>query len=130
MENPSEQINFDLVKNILSTLVEDVYKKIYADIETNLQDIVKKIEAYEDQVATIVLAYGEQAVVMEALTTQLNYATPEAQKAFTEALNEQRKKMMETLNEGAKGFVAAQDPGLARAIGNLVDEESFSSDKQ
>jgi len=126
MQNSSDQINSDFIKNILSSLVDEVYKKLYADIETQLKDIVKKIEDYEDQVATIVLAYGEQAVVMEALTTQLNYATPEAQKAFTETLNEQRKKMMETLNAGAKGFVADKDPGLARAIGHLVDKESSS----
>lgn len=129
MQNSSDQINSDLIKTILSSLVDDVYKKLYADIEQNLKEIVKKIEAYEDQVATIVLAYGEQAVVMEALTTQLNYATPEAQKAFTESLNEQRKKMMETLNAGAKGFVADKDPGIARAISDLVDKKSSSSDK-
>lgn len=129
MQNSSDQINSDLIKTILSSLVDDVYKKLYADIEQNLKEIVKKIEAYEDQVATIVLAYGEQAVVMEALTTQLNYATPEAQKAFTESLNEQRKKMMETLNAGAKGFVADKDPGIARAISDLVDKKSSSPDK-
>ena len=130
MQKSSDQMNSDLIKTILSSLVDDIYKKLYTDIEEHLKDIVKKIEAYEDQVATIVLAYGEQAVVMEALTTQLNYATPEAQKAFTESLNEQRKKMMETLNAGAKGFVADKDPGIARAISNLVDKESFGSDKQ
>lgn len=129
MQKPSDQISSDLIKTILSTLVDDIYKKLYADIENHLKDIVDKIQAYEDQVATIVLAYGEQAVVMEALTTQLNYATPEAQKAFTETLNEQRKKMMETLNAGAKGFVADKDPGLARAISDLVDKESPSTDK-
>lgn len=126
MEKNSDQINSDLIKNILSSIADDMYKKLYTDIENQLKEIIKKIEDYEDQVATIVLAYGEQAVVMEALTTQLNYATPEAQKAFTETLNEQRKKMMETLNAGAKGFVADKDPGLARAISDLVDKESSS----
>jgi hypothetical protein len=66
---------------------------------------------------------------MEALATQLNYASPEAQKAFTDSLSEQRKKMVETLNEGSKGFVADKDPGLARAINNVVKEKLSNTDK-
>jgi|688.fasta_scaffold568685_1 hypothetical protein len=129
METPIEQPDATLITGLLSTLMEEVYKKIYDDIENQFKDIIKKIEAYEDQVATIVYAYGEQAVVMEALATQLNYASPEAQKAFTDSLSEQRKKMVETLNEGSKGFVADKDPGLARAINNVVKEKLFNTDK-
>jgi methyl-accepting chemotaxis protein len=129
METPIEQPDATLITGLLSTLMEEVYKKIYDDIENQFKDIIKKIEAYEDQVATIVYAYGEQAVVMEALATQLNYASPEAQKAFTDSLSEQRKKMVETLNEGSKGFVADKDPGLARAINNVVKEKLSSTDK-
>jgi hypothetical protein len=129
METPIEQPDASLITGLLSTLMEEVYKKIYDDIENQFKDIIKKIEAYEDQVATIVYAYGEQAVVMEALATQLNYASPEAQKAFTDSLSEQRKKMVETLNEGSKGFVADKDPGLARAINNVVKEKLSNTDK-
>ena len=129
METPIEQPDVTLITGLLSTLMEEVYKKIYDDIENQFKDIIKKIEAYEDQVATIVYAYGEQAVVMEALATQLNYASPEAQKAFTDSLSEQRKKMVETLNEGSKGFVADKDPGLARAINNVVKEKLSNTDK-
>jgi methyl-accepting chemotaxis protein len=129
METPIEQPDATLITGLLSTLMEEVYKKIYDDIENQFKDIIKKIEAYEDQVATIVYAYGEQAVVMEALATQLNYASPEAQKAFTDSLSEQRKKMVETLNEGSKGFVADKDPGLARAINNVVKEKLSNTDK-
>lgn len=123
MSNTESEINAEIIKNLLTSLVEEVYKKIYDDIEDQFKGIIKKIEAYEQQVATIVLAYGEQAVVMEALATQLEYASPEAQKAFTDTLAEQRKKMVETLNEGSKGFVADQDPGLARAINNVVEKK-------
>ena len=129
METPIEQPDATLITGLLSTLMEEVYKKIYDDIENQFKDIIKKIEAYEDQVATIGYAYGEQAVVMEALATQLNYASPEAQKAFTDSLSEQRKKMVETLNEGSKGFVADKDPGLARAINNVVKEKLSNTDK-
>jgi len=129
METSAEQLDANLISGLLSTLMEEVYKKIYDDIENQFKDIIKKIEAYEDQVATIVYAYGEQAVVMEALATQLNYASPEAQKAFTQSLSEQRKKMVETLNEGSKGFVADKDPGLARAINNVVKEKLSNTDK-
>lgn len=129
METPIEQPDATLITGLLSNLMEEVYKKIYDDIENQFKDIIKKIEAYEDQVATIVYAYGEQAVVMEALATQLNYASPEAQKAFTDSLSEQRKKMVETLNEGSKGFVADKDPGLARAINNVVKEKLSNTDK-
>lgn len=129
METSAEQLDANLISGLLSTLMEEVYKKIYDDIENQFKDIIKKIEAYEDQVATIVYAYGEQAVVMEALATQLNYASPEAQKAFVESLSEQRKKMVETLNEGSKGFVADKDPGLARAINNVVKEKLSNTDK-
>jgi len=37
--------------------------------------------------------------------------------------------MVETLNEGSKGFVADKDPGLARAINNVVKEKLFNTDK-
>lgn len=123
MSEDQSQIDAEVIKNLLSSLVDDIYKKIYDDIEEQFNGIIKKIEAYEQQVATIVLAYGEQAVVMEALATQLDYASPEAQKAFTDTLMQQRKKMVETLNEGSKGFVADKDPGLARAINNVVEKK-------
>lgn len=129
MSEDQSQIDAQVIKNLLSSLVDDIYKKIYDDIEEQFQSIIKKIEAYEQQVATIVLAYGEQAVVMEALATQLDYASPEAQKAFTDTLTQQRKKMVETLNEGSKGFVANQDPGLARAINNVVEKKLSDTDQ-
>ena len=87
------EANIEIMTKILSSLVEEVYQKILTDIESQFKDILAKLEKYEDQVATIVYAYGEQAIVMEALTSQLEYATPEAQKAFTGSLSEQRKKI-------------------------------------
>jgi methyl-accepting chemotaxis protein len=117
------EANIEIMTKILSSLVEEVYQKILTDIESQFKDILAKLEKYEDQVATIVYAYGEQAIVMEALTSQLEYATPEAQKAFTDSLSEQRKKMIQVLNESSKGFMADNDPGIARALGNLVEKK-------
>jgi len=128
--NMDSQEPFDvtLIKSLLETLVEDIYKRINADIETNISQIVAKIESYEQQIATIILAYGEQAVMMEALASQVAYASKEAQEAFKNELIKKRKLMFEVMNDASTGFVAQQDSGLGKALSDLVEEKSSNPD--
>lgn len=91
--------------------------------ESRLQEVEQAIEDVEKQVATLVIGYGEQAVFMEALIAQINFASPEAQKAFTENVSENRKKMFQAMKEGAPGILGPENEDLASAITNLADQK-------
>lgn len=129
MDDLNQQEDFTAVKDLLHILVEDIYKRINSEIESQFNGIFKKIDSYEQQIATIVLAYGEQAVMMEALMAQIAFSSPEAQKAFYDQLAISRQQMLEVMNDASTGFVGSQDPGLGKAIGNLVKEKLPSTEQ-
>lgn len=128
MENLNKQEQDTAVSDLLRILVEDIYKKINNEIEKQFNDILKKIDSYEQQIATIVLAYGEQAVMMEALMGQIAFASQEAQTAFYDQLAKSRQQMLEVMNDASAGFVGNKDPGLGKAIGDLVKEKLPSTE--
>jgi hypothetical protein len=125
----SDSTDVGIIKTLLNDLIDDVYNKIYNHVEEQFKEIHKKIESYEQQIATIVLAYGEQAVFMEALVGQIAFASKEAQDAFQEQLTKGRKQMLEVMNDASAGFVADQDPGLGKAIGDLAKEKLSNTDQ-
>lgn len=91
--------------------------------ESRLQQVEKAIENTEKQVATLVIGYGEQAVFMEALLGQLNFASPEAQESFAKTLSNARKDMLRIMKEGADGLLGDSEKDLASAIKNLADKK-------
>lgn len=62
-----------------------------------LEFFEKKLDAIEQQIATITVGYAEQAVLVEALIGQLQFEGEERQKAFKEKVLETRDLMLETL---------------------------------
>ena len=56
-----------------------------------------KVEALEQQLATVTVGFAEQAVLIEALLFQLQYENEERQKSFQEKVMELRAMMLETL---------------------------------
>lgn len=113
-----------------STTLEEMQKQVQellvafaAKLETRFDDIEKSIEKIEQQIATLILGFGEQAVNMEGLLAQLRFASPESQKIFMDTIADSRKKMLEVMKEGAGDLLAGESPGLASALENLAAEK-------
>jgi hypothetical protein len=97
--------------------------------ETRLQEMEKAVDNVEKQIATLIVGYGEQAVFMEALIAQINFASPEAQKAFTDNVSENRKKMFQVMKEGASGILGPENQDLASAIEDVAGQKLFDSNE-
>lgn len=97
--------------------------------ESRLQEMEKAVDNVEKQIATLIVGYGEQAVFMEALIAQINFASPEAQKAFTDNVSENRKKMFQVMKEGASGILGPENKDLASAIEDVAGQKLFDSNE-
>lgn len=116
----SDKATIDLaIDNMLNTLSNEVITKFH--------ELEQKIENVEKQVATLVLAYGEQAVFMEALIGQIAFSTEEAQKSFHQTLKEARISMLEVMKDGSETFMARSDQDLGEALNNLASEKLSDS---
>lgn len=112
---------------LLREHVEELMLALANKFESRLQDCEKLIETLEKQLAQMIVGYGEQAVFMEALIAQINFASPEAQKAFTANVSENRRKMFQAMKEGAPGILGPENEDLASAITNLADQKLSDS---
>jgi hypothetical protein len=109
----------DTLQATLNTMLDTLNKTV----QNSFSDLDNRIESLEKQMATLVLAYGEQAVFMEALISQISFASEQAQKSFHETLKEARKSMLEVMKDGAENLVAPSDPVLGQAIVNMASEK-------
>lgn len=109
-------------------LFQDTMSGVYAQIIDRINVLEESVEAYEKQIATLVLGYGEQAVFMEALVAQLAFASEEARRQFQDDVSRARKDMLEVMNSASKGFVAEQDEGLASALADVVEQQLSDTD--
>jgi len=109
--------------SILRQHVEDLLIALADRFESRLQECEKLVETLEKQLAQLIVGYGEQAVFMEALIAQINFASSEAQKAFTANVSENRRKMFQVMKEGAPGILGSENEDLASAITNLADQK-------
>ena len=110
----------------ISELRDEVHQVILAlsdKFESRLQEVEKAVEDVEKQIATLIIGYGEQAVFMEALIAQIRFASPDAQKAFSDNLAESRKSMLNIMKEGASGILAPENQDLASAIEDVVNQK-------
>ena len=113
------QDEIDLLRNHTQQLIISLSSKI----DQRFKEIDETIEKIEKQIATLILGFGEQAVNVEGLIAQIQFASPESQKIFMETIAESRKQMLEVMKEGASGLLAAESPGVASAVESLVDEK-------
>ena len=112
----------------LTKFFQDIINALAAQVEDRLKKLEDSVESMEKQIATLILSYGEQAVFTEALVGQLAFATDEARKAFHDSLQQSRKQMFEVMQNASKGFLADENPGVASAVTNLVDEKLSDSE--
>lgn len=111
----------------LKKLLNELVLVLAAKFDEKISQIEKTMESYEKQVATLIVGFGEQAVFLEALLGQLQFATSEAQKDFHDTLNNSRKQMLKIMQEGARELVADDNERLASAIEDLAGSKSFDS---
>lgn len=120
-------------KDPISSLRDEIQEIIFHmsnKIQGRLEELEKAVEDIEKQIATLVIGYGEQAIFMEALIAQINFASPEAQKAFTANVSENRKKMFQIMKEGAPGILGPENKDLATAITDLADQKLSDSSQE
>jgi hypothetical protein len=112
---------------VLSKAVNDIVLAMAAQFDSKLEKLDKTMEAYEQQIATLATGFAEQAVFIEALLGQLNFASDEQKKNFHDSVHDARQKMFTIMKEGADGIVANDNPRLAAAIEDVVDSKSSNS---
>ena len=120
-------------KDPISSLRDEIQEIIFHmsnKIQGRLEELEKAVEDIEKQIATLVIGYGEQAIFMEALIAQINFASPEAQKAFTANVSENRKKMFQIMKEGAPGILGPENKDLATAITDLANQKLSDSSQE
>ena len=115
--------NYVSDKNTIDLAIDNMLKTLSQEVVQKFKELEVRIESVEKQVATLVLAYGEQAVFMEALIGQIAFSTEEAQKSFHDTLKEARKSMLEVMKDGSKTFVDPSDKNLGQAIGDMATEK-------
>ena len=123
-------LNEDDEFNLFRKNIEFILTSMAEKIEERLNEMDKSIESIEQQIATMVVGYGEQAVFMEALIGQINFAAPEAQKVFTDTLARSRREMLKVMKEGADGFLVGDDENLSTAIKDVVDKKLLNDEQQ
>ncbi len=119
-----DQINMDDLKDVRrdnNTQFEKINKafterdKVTAEVET-------KIDILEQQVAALVVSYGEVAIFSESIIEHFFKYLPELQrKELMDAMNSRRKQMLETLSAG--GIVlndTDKEPVEGEDISNMV----------
>jgi hypothetical protein len=109
----------DTLQATLNTMLDTLNQTVQA----SFSELDNRVESLEKQMATLVLAYGEQAVFMEALISQISFASEQAQQSFHETLKEARKSMLEVMKDGAQTLVAPSDPVVGQAIVNMASEK-------
>jgi dsDNA-specific endonuclease/ATPase MutS2 len=115
--------NYESDKNTIDIALDNMLNTLSKEVISKFHELEEKIENVEKQVATLVLAYGEQAVFMEALISQIAFSTEEAQKSFHETLKEARKSMLEVMKDGSEAFVAGGDKVVGESISDLASEK-------
>jgi uncharacterized membrane protein len=120
------QIDEATVKAVMS-IVEEVIGSAVVRFSEKLQELENRINSIDEQIATLIIGYGEQAVFMEALVAQMAFATDQERTSFNNSLTEARKKMLEVMRDASAANLADEDPNLASAVEDLVNQKLLDS---
>lgn len=117
----------DAVK-FLTDIFDNYITGLQAQIDYRITEIEKNQEMLEQQMATLIVGYGEQASFVEALTAQLAFASEDAKKAFHDTLNTARKNMLQVMKDASEQILGEQNQRLATAVSDLADSELSRTD--
>ena len=107
---------------------QDLIHSLVSTTEDRLQSLESSIENIEKQIASLVVGYGEQAVFVEALISQIAFSTEEARNKFKEDIQSGRKEMLEVMQNASKTFLADTDQNLASALADVAESKLSDSD--
>ena len=107
---------------------QDLVHSLVSTTEDRLQSLESSIENIEKQIASLVVGYGEQAVFVEALISQIAFSTEEARNKFKEDIQSGRKEMLEVMQNASKTFLADTDQNLASAVADVAESKLSDSD--
>lgn len=119
----TDETNYSSDKSTIDLAIDNMLNVLSKEVISTFKELETRVEAMEKQIATLVLAYGEQAVFMEALIGQIAFSSEEAQKSFHETLQNARKSMLEVMKDGSQNLVAGSDKNIGEAVGNLASEK-------
>lgn len=112
----------------MTKFFQDLVHGLASQLEERINTLESNIESIEKQIANLVLGYGEQAVFVEALISQLAFSTDEARNAFKENIQAGRKEMLEVMQDVSKTFLADTDQNLASTIADMAESKLSDSD--
>jgi len=114
-DQPTTQADLELYYS----KVDQALKSHQRFFQEELQLFEKKLDAIEQQVATITVGFAEQAVLVEALIAQLEYETEEKQQAFKNKVLATRDLMLETL-EYTSDVLENRDTSTEQPMENMA----------
>jgi len=115
---------------ILQKNLNQIILSLSAQFDSKLDKIDKLMESYESQIAIMATGFAEQAVFIEALLGQINFASDEAKRNFHDSIHDARQKMFAIMKAGANGLVANDNPRLASALEDVVDSKLSNATQQ
>jgi hypothetical protein len=125
----TDDTNYDSNAKVIEIAIDNMLSKISIEVVSKFKELETRLDSLDQQVATLVLAYGEQAVFMEALVGQVAFATDDAQNNFHALLKDARKNMLEVMKDGSKTFVDSSDKNVGDAIVNMATEKLSDFDQ-
>lgn len=128
----TEELNSPITEGeaikFLTNLFEQFVVGLQAQIDYRLNELEKNQEILEQQMATLIVGYGEQASFVEALTAQIAFASEEGKKAFHETLNTARKNMLQVMKDASEQILGEQNQRLATTVSNMAESELSRTD--
>lgn len=118
-QEPIDTTSADFMMRFFQDLITAVVTKF----EDRIVTLETSVESLEKQMATIVIAYGEQAVFMEALVAQVAFGTDEARAKFHEDINEARRSMLEVMRDASNGIMADDNKNIAKSLADMAEQK-------
>lgn len=98
-----------------------------AKLEQRISEVEAQLDSREQQMANLIVGFGEQAVFIEALIAQLSFASEDEQKSFHRTVADSRKEMLKVMQEASRGSMEPENQGLAAAIDDVATAKSSDS---
>jgi len=103
--------------------IESILLAVANKMEERMSVYEQRLEQIEKQIATLVVGFGEQAVFVEALLSQIAFADEGGRKAFQDSLQESRKQMLNIMKEGADDLLGSTDSNIAPSVKSVAEQK-------
>jgi hypothetical protein len=112
--------------------IVDLFEKfvtgLQSQVDLRIKELQDTIEILEQQMATLIVGYGEQASFVEALVAQIAFASEDSKNAFHETLNVARKNMLQVMKDASQQILGEQNQRLATTVSDMAESELSRTD--